>query len=92
MAKKVFLVKFMWNPNIEVITITKLVQMIFRAWFGYSEYVSYLPNGITLIVLSVSIWSLSASTGLPNRGASSNEKSPTWNSAKQFLKFFFIER
>ena len=26
--------------------------MIFNAWFGYFEYVGYLPRGITLIVLN----------------------------------------
>ena len=40
----------MWNPNIKVINITKLVQMIFNAWYGYFEYVGYLPHGITLTV------------------------------------------
>ena len=42
----------MWNPNIKVINITNLVQMIFNAWFAYFEYASYLPCGITLIVLN----------------------------------------
>ena len=42
----------MWNPNIKAIHITKLVQMIFNAWFGYSEYVGDLPSAITLIVVS----------------------------------------
>ena len=42
----------MWNPNIKAINITKLVQMIFSAWFGYFEYVGYLPRGMTLIVLN----------------------------------------
>ena len=41
-----------WNPNIKAINITKLVQMIFSAWFGYFEYVGYLLWHITLIVLS----------------------------------------
>ena len=40
----------MWNPNVKTIHITKLVQMIFNAWFGYFEYVSYLLRGIILIV------------------------------------------
>ena len=40
----------MWNPNIKAINITKMVQMIFNAWFGYFEYVNYLLSGITLIV------------------------------------------
>ena len=31
--------------------ITKLVQMILSAWFGYFEYVDYLPHGILLTVL-----------------------------------------
>ena len=33
----------MWNPNIKVINITKLVQMIFKALFGYFEYVGLSP-------------------------------------------------
>ena len=61
-VKEVF--SLMWNPNIKVINITKLVQMIFTTWFGYSEYVGYLPCGIMLFVLNVLIWSLSTSTGL----------------------------
>ena len=71
----------MWNPNIKAINITKLVQMIFSAWFGYFEYVGYLPRRIMLIVLNVSIWLLSTSTSLPNHGASSSEKSPARNFA-----------
>ena len=42
----------MWNPNVKAIHITKLVQMIFIAWFRYFEYVSYLQHGITLVVLN----------------------------------------
>ena len=42
----------MWNSNIKAINITKLVQMIFNAWFGYFEYISSLPRGIMLIVLN----------------------------------------
>ena len=42
----------MWNPNIKVIHITKLMQMIFNAWFGYFEYVGYLPSGTMLIVVN----------------------------------------
>ena len=38
--------------------------MIFSTWFGYFEYVGYLPCGIMLFVLNVLIWSLSTSTGL----------------------------
>ena len=75
----------MWNPNIKVINITKLVQMIFHTWFGYFEYVSYLLCDITLIVLNyVSIWSLTTSTGPPDHGASSSEKSAAWNFANHF--------
>jgi len=46
-----FFFSLMWNPNVKVINITKVVQMIFIVWFGYSEYVGYLPCGITLVVL-----------------------------------------
>ena len=38
----------MWNPNIKVTDITKLVQIIFNAWFEYFEYVGSLPRGVTL--------------------------------------------
>ena len=50
---KVF--SLMWNPNIKVINITKLVQMIFSTWFGYFEYVGSLPYGITSFFLDISI-------------------------------------
>ena len=55
----------MWDPNITVINIPKLVQMIFNAWFWYFEYIGYLLYGIILIVLNVLIWLLSTSAGLP---------------------------
>ena len=42
----------MWNPNIKTIRITKLMQMIFNAWFGYFKYVSYFLRSIMLIVLN----------------------------------------
>ena len=59
--------------------------MIFNAWFGYFEYVRCLPRGIMLIVLSyVSVWSLSISTGLPDHGAPSSEKSLARNLANHF--------
>ena len=38
----------MWNPNIKVINITKLVEMIVNAWFGYFEYVGCLLHSILL--------------------------------------------
>ena len=40
------------EPNIKAIHITRLVQIIFNTWFGYFEYVSSLPCGITLTVLN----------------------------------------
>lgn len=70
----------MWNSNIKVINITEMVQMVFKVLFGYFEYVSYLPRGITSIILNISIWSLSTSTGISNCGASSNKKSPAQTS------------
>ena len=83
----------MGNPSIKVINITKLVQMIFIAWRGYFEYVSYLLRGIDMIVLNVLIWSLSTSIGISN-WASSIEKSTAWNFANHFdmfdLVIFFI--
>ena len=61
----------LWNLNIKAINITKLVQMIFKAWLGSFEYVGYLLRGIMLIVLdwclnliainfnwSTSLWSI----------------------------------
>ena len=36
----------MWNPDIKVINITKLVQLIFNARFGYFEYISYLLHHV----------------------------------------------
>ena len=42
----------MWNPNIKVINITRLVQVTFKARFGCSDYSGYLLPGITLIVLT----------------------------------------
>ena len=48
--KKVFF-SLKFNPNIIVINIAKLVQMIFSVWFGYFRHVSYLLHGIVLIVL-----------------------------------------
>ena len=42
----------MWNPNIKVINIIKLVQMIFNTWLEYFEYIGYLSCGITLIILN----------------------------------------
>ena len=52
-----------WNPNIKVINITKLVQVIFNAWFGYLENGSYPLHDIL-------IWLPSTSTSLPDCGAS----------------------
>ena len=48
--RKIF--SLMWNPNIKEINITRLVLMIFKAWFGYFKYVGYLLCGITLIALN----------------------------------------
>ena len=31
-----------WNTNVKTINITKLLRMIFKAWFGYFEYISHL--------------------------------------------------
>lgn len=60
MVKVVFFVVvvvflLMWNSNIKVINITEMVQMVFKVLFGYFEYVSYLPRGITSIILNISI-------------------------------------
>ena len=34
-GSRFFVFSLMWNPNIEATNITKIVQMIFRAWFEY---------------------------------------------------------
>ena len=47
-----FWLNLMWIPNIEVIKLTMLMEMIFRAWFWYFEYVLYLRPDIMLIVLN----------------------------------------
>ena len=48
-----FFLLLIWNPNIKAINISKLVQMIFSAWFGYFQYVGYLLCGMVLIVLNL---------------------------------------
>ena len=40
------------EPNVKLINITKLVQVIFNAWFGYFEHVGYLSCSIMLIILN----------------------------------------
>lgn len=55
-----FFFPLIWNPNIKVINITKLVQVIFNAWFGYLENGSYPLHDIL-------IWLPSNSTGLPDQ-------------------------
>ena len=42
----------MWNLDIKVIDITKLVQIILITWFGYFEYVDSLSCGIVSIILN----------------------------------------
>ena len=42
----------MWNPNINVVNITKPVLMIFSTWFGYFKYVGYFQHGIMWIILN----------------------------------------
>ena len=41
----------MWNANIKVIKIFKMVHMTSGDWFGYFEYVGYVLHGITLIAV-----------------------------------------
>ena len=64
----------------------QLVQIIFSAWFGYLEYVSYLPSGKhRLFSINILISSLSTSTGLPDCvRVSSSEKCPAWKLANHF--------
>ena len=75
----------MWNPNVKSIYIIKLVQMIFSTWFGYFEYVGYLPCGMMLISINVSIWLLSTSTGLPDHGVLSSKKISSMKLQKPLL-------
>ena len=82
-VKKDFFFNLKVEPKHPVINITKLVQMIFNPWPGYFGYVASLSHGITT-VLNVSIWLLSTSTGLPNCGASCDEKPPARNFASHF--------
>lgn len=53
-------------------------------WSGYFEYVSCLLGGITLLILSVSVWSLSTSASLTDCGASSSENSAARNWANRY--------
>ena len=53
-----------------------------KSWFGYFEYVGWLPHRIT--ILSVSLWLLSTSSGLPDHGASSSEQPPAQNFTNHF--------
>ena len=50
--KKAFFDSLVWLPNIKVMNTAKLVQLIFSAGFGCSEYVGYLTPSIILTVLS----------------------------------------
>ena len=36
-----------WNTNIKVINVTKLMQMIFNTWFGHCKYVGSLSSDVT---------------------------------------------
>ena len=75
------------EPTHQSDEVNQPVQMIFSTWFGYFDYVSYLPCGITLIVPNVSIWLLLTLTGLSNHGAKSSEQSPAGNFANTFDMF-----
>ena len=48
MSSRRFFFSLKFNPNIIVINIAKLVQMIFSVWFGYFRHVTY--HGTLLIV------------------------------------------
>ena len=52
--------------HIKGTNITKLVKIIFSAWFGYFEYGSYFMCCISLII---KIWLILISTNLPNHSA-----------------------
>ena len=60
-------------------------------WFGYFEYVGYLPYGITLLFsINVLILLLPTSTGLPNHRTSSSRKSPAQNFASHFCHIWSV--
>ena len=42
--KVYFSISYVRILHIKALNITKLVQMIFSTWFGYFEYVGYLPQ------------------------------------------------
>ena len=45
-VKKIFLLNLCGSKTSKEINTTTLVQIIFKAGFGYFEYISYLPHGI----------------------------------------------
>ena len=69
-SRRFFCITYM-EPNIKVINIIKLVQMIFNAWFGYFEYMHMAERW--LFSVNVFIWLLSTPNGPPHHGASSKE-------------------
>ena len=53
MVNKIFFFYLTYvEPNVKLINITKLVQVIFKAWFGYFEHVGHLSCSIMLIILN----------------------------------------
>ena len=83
--------KPMWNPNIKAINITKLVQIIFNAWFGYFEYVGYLPHGIPLIVLNYCLDLITINfKWCTDCGALSSKKFPAWNFTNHFWHIWSV--
>ena len=68
-----------------------MVKWLSMGFFGYFEYVGYLPHDITLIAQSMSgfdLYQLLQSTGLLNHGTSSTKKPPAQNFS--FFFFFFL--
>ena len=79
-----------WPKRPSVLIFHKIKDTFFfiftnNYWFGYFEDVGCLPHGIIwLFSINVSVCYLSTSTGLPDCGALSSEKSPAWNFTNHF--------
>ena len=82
-ARKFFF-SLMWNPNIKVMNITELVQMIFNAWNGYFGYVGYFLRGATLIGCSQLILDLISIYFNWSTSPWASEKSPAQNFENHF--------
>ena len=76
-----------------MINTVKVVGMIFNAWYGYFEYIGYLPHGysidcsqfLDLITINFNqYWSVERRPVL-ECGASSSDKFPAWETLQTTL-------